>query len=142
MFTPVNYGGLNPPAVEYLPAGAITPKFGMAVALNPSTGYLAASAKPTHISVVEASAALTAGTLIPVIRISDNIVFESTLDGATTLKAGALADVDSTGMLIDGDGSTNKVFLIESLEGAAQGSKVRGRFVRADGQDNVDATST
>lgn len=142
MFTPVNYGGHNPPAVEYLPAGAITPKFGMAVALNPSTGYLAASAKPTHISVMEASAALTAGTIIPVIRISDNIVFESTLDGTTTLKAGALADVDSTGMLIDGDGSTNKVFLIEVLEGAAQGSKVRGRFVRSDGQDNVDATST
>nr|DAL57125.1 MAG TPA_asm: hypothetical protein [Caudoviricetes sp.]DAQ25072.1 MAG TPA: hypothetical protein [Caudoviricetes sp.] len=142
MFTPVNYGGHNPPAVEYLPAGAITPKFGMAVALNPSTGYLAASAKPTHISVMEASAALTAGTIIPVIRISDNIVFESTLDGTTTLKAGALADVDSTGMLIDGDGSTNKVFLIEVLEGTAQGSKVRGRFVRSDGQDNVDATST
>lgn len=142
MFTPVNYGGFNPPAVEYLPAGAITPKFGMAVALNSSTGYLAASAKPTHISVMEASAALAAGTLIPVIRISDNIVFESTLDGTTTLKAGALADVDSTGMLIDGDGSTNKVFLIEVIEGTAQGSKVRGRFVRADGQDNVDATST
>lgn len=140
MFTPVNYGGKCPPSVVYLPAGAITPKFGMGVALNASTGYLAASAKPTHISMLEANAALEAGTLIPVIKITDDIVFKSTLDGATTLKAGALADVDSTGLLIDGDGTTNKVFLIEHLAGTAQGDEVLGRFVRSDGQDNVDAT--
>lgn len=141
MFTPVNYGGKRPPSVEYLPAGAITPKFGMAVALNASTGYLAASAKPTHISMFEANAALAAGTLIPVIRITDEILFRSTLDGATSLKAGALVDIDSTGLLIDGDGTTNKVFLIEHLEGTAQGDEVLGRFVRADGQDNVDTTT-
>lgn len=140
MFTPVNYGGKCPPSVVYLPSGAITPKFGMAVALDSTTGYLAASAKPTHISVFEANAALTAGTLIPVIKITDDIVFKTALDGTTALKAGALADVDSTGLLIDGDGTTNKVFLIERLEGTAQGSEVFGRFVRSDGQDNVDAT--
>ena len=140
MFKLIHTGAGDMPATLYLPAGAITPKIGMGLALN-SSGQLAASAKPQYISLFEGGAALAAGTTIPVIKIEQDMVFESALDGATTLKAGTLADVASGGLLIDGDGTTNKVFLIEWLEGSAQGNKVRGRFVRSDGEDNVDATA-
>lgn len=140
MFELVHNAG-DMPATLWLPAGAITPKYGMGLALDASTGLLAVSVKPEYISLMEAGAALSSGTAIPVIKIEQDMVFESALDGSTSLKRGALADVASGGLLVDGDGSTNQVFLIEWLEGSAQGNKVRGRFVRSDGQDNVDATA-
>lgn len=67
------------PAFEYLPAGTITPKIGMV--LTQSSGKLAVATgttKPTYVSVVERSAALTDGEVIPVVRVSPNMVFETT----------------------------------------------------------------
>lgn len=137
MFELVHNGAGDMPATLWLPAGAITPKYGMALAMDASTGLLAVSVKPEYICLMEAGAALTSGTAIPVIKIEQDQVWESTLDGATTLKRGALADVAAGGLLVDADGTTNKVFLIESLAGSASGDKVRGRFVKSDGQSNA-----
>lgn len=137
MFNLIHNGAGDMPATIYLPAGAITPKMGMALALDATSGNLAVSVKPEYISMHDAPAALTAGTMIPVVKIEQDQVWESTLDGATTLKRGALIDVAAGGLQIDGDGTTNKVFLIEYLEGAAQGNKVRGRFVKSDSQANT-----
>lgn len=67
------------PAFEYLPCGAIQPKVGMA--LTQTSGNLAiatGTTKPTYISMCEATAALTAGTVIPVIRVEPEIIFETT----------------------------------------------------------------
>lgn len=64
---------------EYLPCSAITPKIGMA--LTQSSGKLAiatGTTKPSYISMVDCSAALTAGTIIPVIKVQPDIVFETT----------------------------------------------------------------
>ena len=73
------------PAWEYLPCSAITPKVGMA--LTQSSGNLAiatGTTKPTYISMVEKSAACTAGDLIPVIRVSPDIIFETTISASGT----------------------------------------------------------
>lgn len=120
-----------PMPTEYLPCSAITPKAGMCMALNAATGQLAASAKPQYICMMEAESAVPAGTVIPVIHISPKTRFQATLDAATTLKSGALADVTADGMQIDADGTTNKVFLLEEIEDATAGGIVRGRFVNS-----------
>lgn len=60
------------PGIEYLPAGAITPKVGMA--LYQSSGNLAiatGTTVPTYISMCEKATACTAGDLIPVIRVRE-----------------------------------------------------------------------
>lgn len=142
MFKLIHNGAGDLPAVEYLACGAITPKEGLCVALDASTGLLAVSVKPTHICLREAAAAVTSGTVIPVIKITQDMLFESELDGSTSFKKGQLCDVASGGLKIDADGTTNQIFLIEYLAGTATGAKVRGRFVRSDGQDNVDATAS
>lgn len=64
---------------EYLPCGAITPKIGMALVQSSGVFAIATgTTKPTHISMVEKSAACTSGDLIPVIRVEPDMVFEVT----------------------------------------------------------------
>ncbi len=126
-FIPHSYDGGYKPSIVKLPASAITPKVGMGLAF--SSGKLAASAKPEYICAEERSAAVTAGTLIQVMRINPAIIWESEVDAETAFVPGTKADVTSDGMTIDGDGTTNKSFFIEEIDGTAAGSKVRGRFV-------------
>lgn len=113
-------------AIEYLPAAAMTPKIGMALAFNAS-GQLAASATPKYICL-RAGSAVTAGTVIPVLRIEKGMKFEACLDAATAFKAGTVAQITSDGLKVDADGSTNGVFQIVELDGTAEGSTVRGYF--------------
>lgn len=64
---------------EYLPCGAITPKVGMA--LTQTSGNLAiatGTTKPTYISMYNSDVALTAGTIIPVVRVDNQMIFETT----------------------------------------------------------------
>ena len=126
-FIPHSYDGGYKPSIVKLPASAITPKVGMGLAF--SSGKLAASAKPEYICAEERSAAVTAGTLIQVMRINPAIIWESEVDAETAFVPGTKADVTYDGMTIDGDGTTNKNFFIEEIDGTAAGSKVRGRFV-------------
>lgn len=73
-----SYGDGQPRPWEYLPCGAIQPKVGMA--LYQSSGNLAiatGTTKPTYISMVEKDAACTAGDIIPVVRIDDQMIFET-----------------------------------------------------------------
>ena len=118
------------PGLKLLPAEAITPKVGLCLKLDATSGQLEVSDTPQFICMTETASAVTTGTPIAVIPITRDIVFESELDGATSLKVGALVDVDSTGLLIDADSTSDAVFRIEWLEGTAAGSKVRGRFVK------------
>ena len=78
-FIPHSYDDGQPRPWEYLPCSAITPKVGMA--LTQSSGNLAiatGTTKPTYISMVDKSAACTAGDIIPVIRVDSGIIFETT----------------------------------------------------------------
>lgn len=116
--------------IEYLPAEAITPKIGLCLALDgTNSGQLEVSVTPQFICLCEKAAAVAAGELIPVLRITPDMVFAVTLDGSTSLKAGAIAAVKSDGMQIDADGTTSRCFLLEHLTGTASGDLVYGRFV-------------
>lgn len=115
---------------EYLPCSAITPKIGMA--LVQSSGNLAiatGTTKPTHISMVEKSAAVTAGDLIPVIRVEPDMVFEVTnsasLSGVTI--GSKLTLHASNGLQITGT-TTSGVAELVYKEADASGSRCLVRF--------------
>lgn len=121
-------GGYVPPFL-YKPAGAITPKIGMA--LVESGGNLVAATgttKPTHICMIEGSTALSAGTLIPVIAVNPGIVFETTCSAAfTNIKKGDKVTLHTDGMQVTAT-KTNGVATVVDGDGGASGSKVRVRF--------------
>lgn len=131
-FLPFQYAnGVTP--WEYLPADAITPKVGMLLEFNASTGRLKVCSQgiPQYISMAEHSSAVSAGTIIPVIKIEKDTVYETQLDGdVNSLALGYLADIDTSGLLLDGDASTDDVFRVEYVGGLTAGSTVRGKFVK------------
>lgn len=117
------------PAWEYLPAGAITPQVGLA--LTQTSGNLAVASGttiPTYISMREESAAVTAGTIIPVIRVLDSIVFETTFSAAaTSVNVGDKVTISSDGTQVTAT-KTGGVAEVVWKEGTTAGSKVRVRF--------------
>jgi len=79
MFIPHKNAAGNVIPWEMLPAGAITPKVGMA--LIQSSGNLAIATgtnAPTYISMCEKESACTAGDMIPVIRVDHDTIYETT----------------------------------------------------------------
>ena len=115
---------------EYLPCGAITPKLGMALVF--SSGNLAIAAgttKPTHISMCEKSAAVSAGTVIPVIRVQPDQVFETTNSASLSgVNIGQKVTLHaSNGLQVTGT-TTSGVAAIVAKDGDAAGSRVLVRF--------------
>ena len=114
---------------EYLPAGAITPKVGMA--LTQSSGNLAPASgttKPTYISMREQDTALTAGDLIPVVRVQPDVIFETELSAAGTgLKVGNKVTIATDGLRVTATTSEGVAEIVEIL-GTEIGDKVRVRF--------------
>ena len=100
--------------------------------MNPdsTSGQLEVSKTPSYICMREEPSAVAAGTLIPVVKIQKDQIWEAELDGATTFGVGATIDVNTAGLLIDGDASSDKVFVLTALDGAVAGAAVRGRFVK------------
>ena len=124
-----NEDGRVPPW-EYLPCSAITPKLGMA--LVQSSGNLAiatGTTKPTYISMVEKSAAVSAGTLIPVIRVLPDQVFETTNSASLSgVAVGSKVTLHaSNGLQVTGT-TTSGVATIAAKDGDAAGSRVLVRF--------------
>ncbi len=124
-----NEDGRVPPW-EYLPCGAITPKLGMA--LVQSSGNLAIATgtnKPTYISMTEKSAAVTAGTLIPVIKVLPDMVFECTNSASLSgVNVGQKVTLHaSNGLQVTGT-TTSGVAAIVAKDGDASGSRVLVRF--------------
>lgn len=117
------------PAWEYLPAGAITPQVGMA--LTQTSGNLAVATgatAPAYISMREEGNALTAGDIIPVVRVLDSIVFETTFSAAATaVKPGDKVTIHTDGLQVTAT-KTGGVAEVVWMEGTASGSKVRVRF--------------
>ena len=98
--------------------------------LDSTSGQLEVSKTPSYICMREEADVVAAGTLIPVVKIQRDQVWESELDGATSFGSGAVVDVNTDGLLIDGDASTDKVFLLTTVESTDAGATVRGRFVK------------
>lgn len=116
-------------AVEYLPAGAITPKVGMALYQNGGNLAVASgTTKPTYICMAERETALTAGEVIPVTRILPDVVYETTLSAAgTSLKLGDKVTIATGGEQVTAT-TTDGVAEIVEIVDTAVGGKVRVRF--------------
>lgn len=124
------YSSNHVPDFEYLPCSAITPKIGMA--LTQTTGNLAiatGTTKPTYISMCEKSAACTAGDIIPVIRIQEDMVFETNFSAsASSIKLGNKVTLHaSDGMQVTATTSSG-VAEVVYMDGTASGSMCRVRF--------------
>ena len=113
------------PGFEYLPAAAITPKAGMALVVN--NGNLAVATgttKPTYISMANRDSAVTAGDLIPVVRVQPDMIFEVpfTADGSS-LKVGQKVTVHTDGLQVTTNATDGIAEIVENL-----GTKARVRF--------------
>lgn len=115
---------------EYLPCSAITPKIGMAMIL--SSGKLAiatGTTKPTYICMAEYDAAVAAGTIIPVIRVEPDEIFEVTNSASLSgVNIGQKVTLHaSNGLQVTGT-TTSGVAEIVAKDGDAAGSRVLVRF--------------
>ena len=115
---------------EYLPCSAITPEVGMAMVL--SSGRLAiatGTTKPTHICMAHYDAAVTAGTIFPVIRVEPDEVFEVTNSASLSgVNIGTKLTLHaSNGLQITGTTSSGVAELV-AKDGDDSGSRCLVRF--------------
>lgn len=126
-FVPYSYDDGQPMPFEYYKLaqdGDI--QIGLCLAL--AEGALCVSAEPGYISMREEAAA-KAGTTIPVIRVSEKVVFEAPLaaDGSA-LAEGSLAGVSGDGLGIDPAAGVKNIEIVD-MDGSAAGDKCRCRFI-------------
>jgi len=121
----INDGAVPPH--EYHPAEAGSYKAGQL--LNTGNGMLvaitaASTARPKYLCMAEKD--VEAGELLPVSRISGEIIYQTTLSAdAAAVVFGGMLQISAGGMQAEtGAGA----FEIVELEGAAAGDIVRGRF--------------
>lgn len=117
------------PGIEYLPAGVITPKVGMA--LTQKDGKLAAATgatAPTYLSMCQKENACEAGEIIPVIRVGKQMILETTFSAAATaVKLGDKVTLAADGLQVTAttiDGVAEVIY----MDGTDAGSKCRVRF--------------
>lgn len=117
------------PCIEYLPAGAITPKVGMALIQTSGNLAVATGANaPTYISMCERESACTAGELIPVIRVDKGTIYETSFAAAaTSIKLGAKVTLHTDGMQVTAT-TASGVAEVVYMDGTASGSMCRVRF--------------
>ena len=118
------------PVHKLLPCGSITPKVGMALALNAGQLTIASgTTKPTHICMEEHEAAVAAGTLIHVNQVEPDITFGVPLSVAgTSLKVGQKVTIAADGLAVTAT-TENGVAQIEKICGTGVDDLVHVRFV-------------
>ena len=123
-----NNGGIIP-GLEYLPAGAITPQIGMALVMT--DGKLAAcgaTTRPQYICATAAESALTAGTIIPVFRVLEGMLFATTWSAAASaVDAGDLVTLSADSMEVTAT-TASGVAEVVSMDGQDVGDTVYIRF--------------
>ncbi len=121
-------GGYMPP-MEYLPAGAITPKVGLAlVQKNGNLVIAGATEAPTYISMTDRQAPCTEGEEIPVIRVQENIIFETTNQAEFSgVKLGEKVTLHTDGLQVTATKASG-VAEVVYIGGSATGSVIRVRF--------------
>ena len=111
---------------EYLPCAAMTPKYGMAMAMSGGKLTLASGATvPTYMCAREEAASVSAGTIIPAVKIGPDQRWK-THTSASSFTKGAAYTLASDGLGITTTSSSG-VFTVDGLdlnEGA-----VYGRFL-------------
>lgn len=125
-FIPYSTDDGRVPAWEYIPAGAITPKVGLALAYN--AGKLAvATGKPEYICMRE-EAAVASGTVIPVIAVSPGIVFQTQNTASlASVKEGEAVTLAADGMGITATTSSGVAKILKK-HGDAVGSEILVKF--------------
>lgn len=117
------------PGIEYLPAGAITPKVG--TALTVSAGKLAVASgttAPSYISMCERETACTAGELIPVIRVGKDMILETTLSAdGSAVSIGDKVTLHTDGMKVTAT-KTGGVAELVYMDAPDVGAMCRVRF--------------
>lgn len=128
-FCPVksDHGAATP--WEYLPGAAGTYKVGqMLKVTDGKVAALGAASTTTPPYVCMAEKTFADGDIIPVVRVNDNLIFETKLAAeAAEAKAGSKLQVAADGLTASGDAAGT--FEVVWIEGTAAGSVVRGRFV-------------
>lgn len=116
------------PPHEYLPAGAITPKWGMALVMEGNQLAVATgSDMPEYLSMCEYEAAVPAGTEIPVTKIGEDIIYLAPLSAnGATLKVGDAVTIGADGLTVTA--TTGGKFVISAIHGTDAGENVEGRF--------------
>lgn len=127
-FVPYQTADGHVPPWEYLPASAITPKVGLLCVL--SSGKLAvagATAKPEFVCMQDRDAAVAAGTIIPVIRVTEDIIFATTNTAAfTSINIGDLVTT-ADGLQVTAT-KTNGVAEVVGFDDTAIGSEIKVKF--------------
>lgn len=119
----------NVPGIEYLPAGAITPKVGMALAQKNGELTAASGATvPTYLSMCEKEGTCEKGEIIPVIRVGKQMILETTFSAAATaVKLGDKVTLAADGLQVTAT-TTDGVAEVIYMDGTDAGSKCRVRF--------------
>lgn len=116
------------PPTEYLPAGAITPKAGMA--LTQTGGALVSAVggqAPSYISICERDEPCGLGETIPVIRVSGDTVFETTFSAdADDVALGDKVTISADGLSVTA--TTGGPAEVVYIDGTEKGSMCRVRF--------------
>lgn len=121
-------GGRNP-GHEYLPAGAIVPKVGMALTVTGGKLSIASgTTAPSYISMIEKEEALTDGDVIPVMRVLPDMMFQTTFQAAaTSIKLGDKVTIHTDGLQVTAT-TTGGVAEVVQMDGTTAGSPVCVRF--------------
>lgn len=125
------------PSLEYLEAGAITPRLGLALKL--ASGKLAVASGtdvPEFICNCEYAnadnsgyAAVTSGTIIPVFKVEDDMIFVTTNSAAlTSVAVGAKVQLSSDGLQVTATTASTGGAEIVAKDADAVGSTVYVRF--------------
>jgi hypothetical protein len=126
-----NEDGRVPPW-KYLPAtGSTKPDIGLALVL--SSGKLvkaSGTTKPTHICMREEPAAVPAGTLLPVIEIERDQVFEVTNSASlASVNVGQAVTISSDGLQVTGTTSSGVATIVEKTPGTGTGNPTLVKFL-------------
>lgn len=129
MFLPhVNDRGTHQPW-EYIPAAAGTYSVGQL--LGVSGGKLVAlstATKTTPPYLCQAKITVADGEAVPVTRVTDDVIYETTLSAeAASAAIGAKLEVSAGGL--QADAAASGTFEVVYIEGTAADSVVRGRFL-------------
>lgn len=132
MFVPHKNAAGNVIPWETLPAGAITPKAGMALIQTGGSLAVATGANaPAYISMCEKDSACAEGDLIPVIRVDHDTIYETTNSEAfPSVKRGDKVTLHDDGLQVTAatEGGVAEVVGFDGAAAARAGGKVYVRF--------------
>ena len=119
--------GRNLP-IEYLPAGAIMPKIGMALKQNSGKLVPAKGAeKPVYIAMTKRKTACEDGEIIPVVRIGTDVVWRTTASAdLSAVKLGDKVTISADGMEVTA--TTGGAAEVVCMDGTDAGCMVLVRF--------------